>query len=394
MNTEDRFPAVPTVVDSGNTLNAFPVMTAVAPPPLPVEPAETRFLKWALFSNQGLRAGWSVAIFLVLTLILMGVLRIATKTLLSNVLHIKLSALSPASALIGEAIQFIAIFGAVAVCALIERRRILSYNLIGPTRLRHFLIGTVAGFAALSLLVGSLYAGGWLRFGLVALSGIQIAQFGVLWGVAFLLTGFAEEGSVRCYLQFTLTRGINFWWACGLIAAMCVSGVLWVHNEGMWGVYAMAALGLLPCLMLYLKRSQSAGFWQAAWVTSTFFGFIHTGNNGETWIGIFAAAAIGFVFCVSIRLTGSAWWAIGFHASWDWGQTFFYGTADSGYVAQGHLFTATPAGAALWSGGPDGPEGSLLILPMILTTLLMIVIVYRRRRTVETPSPASQPQLS
>ena len=101
----------------------------------------------------------------------------------------------------------------------------------------------------------------------------------------------------------------------------------------------MALLGVVPCLLLHLKRDPSAGFWQAAWVTSTFFGSGHTGNNGETWIGIFAAAAIGFVFCVSVWLTGSAWWAIGCHAAWDWGETYFYGTADSGFVAPGHFLT-------------------------------------------------------
>ena len=106
-------------------------------------------------------------------------------------------------------------------------------------------------------------------------------------------------------------------------------------GNGVWGDYALAGLGLLPCLWLHVKRAESSGFWQAAWVTSTFFGFVHTGNGGENWIGIFAAGAIGFVFCVSVWLTGSAWWAIGAHAAWDWGETYFYGTPDSGVVPQG-----------------------------------------------------------
>ena len=88
-------------------------------------------------------------------------------------------------------------------------------------------------------------------------------------------------------------------------------------GNGTWGVYLIALMGLIPCLMLHLKQAPSAGFWQAAWVTSTFFGFGHTGNNGENWIGIFAASAIGFVFCVSVWVTGSAWWAIGCHTAWD-----------------------------------------------------------------------------
>ena len=139
---------------------------------------------------------------------------------------------------------------------------------------------------------------------------------------------------MRCYLQYTLTRGINFWWAAGLDrpdVRICYS--YGPKGNGAWGVYVIALLGLVPCLLLHLNKAPSSGFWQAAWFTSTLFGFGHTGNNGENWIGIFAAAFIGFVFCVSVWLTGSAWWAIGCHASWDWAETYFYGTADSGLVA-------------------------------------------------------------
>ncbi len=106
---------------------------------------------------------------------------------------------------------------------------------------------------------------------------------------------------------------------------------------------------------------------------------MHTGNGGENWIGIFAAAAIGFVFCVSIRFTGSAWWAIGCHAAWDWAESYFYGTADSGMVVQGHYLTTTRLGNALWSGGADGPEGSLLVLVAILLLLVALIVIYGRK---------------
>jgi len=368
-------------------------LTASAFSPVP-EPAETRFLKWTIFGSNGLRVGWLVTIFLVLTLLFLIVMGSGASAIAAHVLHVKISKGSPYAAVIFEALQFLAILGAAAICARIERRRILDYNLTGPRRAFHFVTGLAGGFAALSVLIGVLYWGNWIHFGPVALSGIQILGFGAVWGAAFLLTGFAEEGSVRCYLQFTLTRGINFWWALGLVGAMCLSGLFFQKGEGIWGIYIISALGLIPCLILHLSKSPGAGFWQAAWATSTFFGFIHTGNGGENWIGIFSAAAIGFIFCVSIRLTGSAWWAIGFHASWDWAQTFFYGTADSGFVAQGHYLSTNPAGKALWSGGADGPEGSLLIIPLILLVLLGLILVYGRKTSFESPSTAAQAQLS
>jgi membrane protease YdiL (CAAX protease family) len=232
----------------------------------------------------------------------------------------------------------------------------------------------------------------------VALSGAQALSFGALWGAVFLAVALFEEGSFRCYLQSTLARGIHFWWALGIVAVLCLDlllrtqgmsivSLLWLDSvprtsgNGSWGVFGFALLGLIPCLLLHIRKTPGNGFWQAAWVTSTYFGFIHTSNNGENWIGIFAASAIGFVFCVSIRLTGSAWWAIGCHAAWDWAESFFYGTADSGYVATGHYLTTNPAGNTLWSGGSDGPEGSLLVLVIILLLLASLVAIYGRKRT-------------
>ena len=121
-----------------------------------------------------------------------------------------------------------------------------------------------------------------------------------------------------------------------------------------------------------------AGFWYAAWVTSTLFGFVHTSNAGENGVGIFSAALIGLAFVFSIWLTGTAWWAIGCHMAWDWAETFFYGTADSGNVATGHFLTTQAAGNSVWSGGADGPEGSVLVIPVVLLLAAALWFFYGR----------------
>jgi hypothetical protein len=339
-----------------------------------------RGLRWTFLGSQGLRAGWSVLIFAVLFLLL------ATGVGYAFVhLHLigKRTDFTASTAFFGELSALLALAGAAAFVAFIERRRsLLAFNLTGPRCIPRFFSGLLAGFLALSALVGALTWGGWMHFGPVALTGANIFKFGALWAAAFLLVGCVEEGLFRGYLQFTLTRGINFWWALGIVAAICLDLLLRSKGNGVWGVYAIALLGLLPCLMLQVRKAPGSGFWQAAWVTSTLFGYIHTGNGGENWIGIFAAAFIGFVFCVSVRVTGSAWWAIGCHAAWDWAETFFYGTADSGLVAPGHYLSAiVPANAKpLWSGGADGPEGSVLVLGVILLLLAALLVIYGRKK--------------
>jgi membrane protease YdiL (CAAX protease family) len=355
---------------------------APGPAPFTLTPGSQKFpgLRGAFIGSQGLRVGWSVLLFVLLSLLFMKILGVMAAHIVENVLHAKTGSFTPLAGIIVGMIEVLAILAAGAIMALIEGRHILDYNLTGPRRVLHFFSGLAAGFAALSALVGALTWGGWLRFGPVALSGARIFGFAALWAAALLLTGFFEEGSFRCYLQFTLTRGINFWWAVGVVALVCGDLLLRAKSNGAWGVYAIALLGLFPCLMLQLRKTPRSGFWQAAWVTSTIFGFVHTFNNGENWIGIFAAAAIGFVFCVSVRLTGSAWWAIGCHTAWDWAETYFYGTSDSGFVSKGHYLTTTPAGSAFWSGGADGPEGSLLVLGAILLLLAALIALYGPRK--------------
>jgi uncharacterized protein len=357
------------------------LLQEAAPQPAaePPQPLETRILLRILLGPNGLRAGWSVLAFIIVFAIVAAI--VGSIFFRLNLIS-KKSDFSASSALFTELISFLAMIGAAAIVALIERRRanLLAFNLTGPRRLLHFAEGLIAGFIALSALIGALAWGGWLHFGPVALSGPSILKFAAIWGAAFLLVGCVEEGIFRCYLQFTLTRGINFWWALSIVGAICLALVFTGKGNGIWGVYILAGLGLAPCLLLHLNKTDGSNFWQAAWVTSTLFGYVHTGNKGENWIGIFAAAAIGFTFVVSVRVTGSAWWAIGCHAAWDWAETYFYGAADSGNVANGHYLTTTPAGPAFWSGGTDGPEGSVLVLAAVLLLLVALVVFYGRKK--------------
>jgi len=376
----DQDPPSHEISPQANDPFARPILSPVAPPE--VESGIRRFF----IGPQGLRAGWSVLIFIVLFVALF----IAIGLVLRAIHAVEPTAgFTPRNVLFNELDQLVALLSTAWVMTLIERRRLLDYNLTGPRPARHFFSGLAVGFIALSGLVASLAAGGWLHFGGAALSGAAILQYGLFWGCAFLIVGCVEEGTFRCYLQYTFTRGLNFWWALGIVAFLCAILLFTHKGNGAWGDYAIALLGLLPCYILHQKGAAHSAFWQAAWVTSTLFGFAHTTNGGENWVGIFSAAAIGFVFCVSIRVTGSAWWAIGAHAGWDWAETYFYGTADSGFVPKGHFLTTTPAGNALWSGGSDGPEGSILILGILLLMLVWLVVVYGRRHNAQ-PAPAAE----
>jgi membrane protease YdiL (CAAX protease family) len=378
----------PTMPDAPPSLAVLETPPAPELAPIAPEPWETRILLKILLGPQGLRAGWSVLLFVLLLFVVSGI----AGFVLVNLNLIDQSAHFTATAtLFGELAQFLGMVAAAAIVALIERRRgnLLAYNLTGPRRSAHFFEGLLAGFTALSALIGALAWGGWLRFGPIALSGPQIFEFAALWGITFLLVGCVEEGMFRCYLQFTLTRGINFWWALAIVGAISLELILFGKGNGIRGIYIFAILGLVPCMLLHFRKVEGSNFWQAAWASSIVFGFVHTENNGENWLGIFAVAVIGFVWAVSIRVTGSAWWAIGCHAAWDWAETYFYGAADSGNVATGHYLTTSPAGPAFWSGGADGPEGSVLVVGAVLVLLVALVVLYGRKKPA-VPLPTEQ----
>lgn len=378
-----------------------------AEPNEPVAAAEAkhnafiRTMIWIFAGPQGLRAGWSIFLFVVFELMI-----VATLGTIYSILHLmgKEQSFSANNLIVQMAMFVPAVAGAAWLVAKINRHRFDAYYLSGEGRARRFVVGLVAGFAAVSLMIGTLYFCGLVRFGAVALAGSAIWIFAAMWGVGFLLVGLNEEGTFRCFLQYVLSRSMNFVTAIGTFASfVALAGSIlflstlikekrisagpekvmqWLTGSPMLGVYLMFVLGLLVCVWFYRRGSDAMRFWLASWIGSSLFGLVHTFNPGENWIGIFSAAAIGFVFCVSVKLTGSVWWAIGFHAAWDWGLTYFYGAADSGNPAQGHFLSTSPVGNALWSGGDAGPEGSLLILPLMVVVVVGLNLAYGRKKAV------------
>jgi len=176
----------------------------------------------------------------------------------------------------------------------------------------------------------ALRVSGTFDFGGLAIHGVRILKFAAFYALLFLTVGFFEEFSVRGYVQFTLT--------------------------------------------------QSMGFWPAAILLSTIFGALHYSNQGEGWLGLLGAGFIGLFFCLTLRRTGSLWFAVGFHAAWDWGESYFYSVPDSGEIAPGHLMNSSFHGARWLTGGSIGPEGSVLVFVVIALLWVTFDRVYREAR--------------
>ena len=218
--------------------------------------------------------------------------------------------------LVVEGSRMLATILPAVVMARIEGRPFGDFGL--PARRafgRNFWVGALWGIVSLSVLMLTLRGTGAFEFGSLALHGIRIWKFAAYYAVLFLLTGFFEDFLMRGYSQWVLSQGMDFWPAAALL--------------------------------------------------SFAFGYIHSGNSGEAMTGLIAAGLIGFFLCLTLRRTGTLWWAVGFHMAWDWGESYLYSVPDSGTLLPGHLLNSSLHGPDWLAGGSVGPEGSYLVFAVI-----------------------------
>jgi uncharacterized protein len=320
---------------------------ALTPPepisPAPVQPAQPSALRKVFIGKDGLRAGWSLLIYVAIL--------VAIGFCVTTIVHkfhpqptpaemAKIAAnVSPSFLVLNEAIPFLIVFLVTWIMSKIERRPNSTYGFGGSRKLPQFFAGLAWGVICLSLLVLILWKSRLLVIDSRLLFGSDVLRYGAIWLFGFFLVGLFEEYLLRGYLQYTLSRGLT-----GLYQAIFKS-----------------------------SHSAALGFWTAAFLLSTLFGLGHNSNPGESPIGLLSAGLAGLLFCFALWRTESLWWAIGFHASWDWAQSFLYGVADSGMMAQHHLLATHAVGKPILSGGATGPEGSVFIV--VVFALASVIIV-------------------
>jgi membrane protease YdiL (CAAX protease family) len=289
---------------------------------------------------DGLRAGWRVLLYLVCVAVILTLLSLATRPFLHPRAH---QPLTMWGFFVAETESLVAALIPGLIFARFEKRPFGDYGLPGRRAFgKQFWMGVLWGICAISVLLAVMRGLGVFYYGALALHGVRVLKFAAFWGVFFLIVGFAEEFLLRGYTQFTLARGM--------------------------------------------------GFWPAAALLSCAFGALHLGNFGESWVGALGAAFIGLFFCLTLRRTGALWFAVGMHASWDWGESFLYSVPDSGTVSPGHLLSSSFQGKAWLTGGSVGPEGSVLVFVLIALLWFLFDRFYPARNAHPlTTTPELQP---
>ncbi len=197
-----------------------------------------------------------------------------------------------------------------------------------PDWMRGALVGTlsIALLTAVLALTGAVSLAGWSSQALEM--GVARSLLWLLgWAVLFFAVGFFEETLFRGYV---------------------------LHNAFQW-------LG-----------------WRGAVLLQTaIFALVHLGNT-HTSEELFAAlralpslALIAVFFALCYRKTGSLWFPIGFHFSWNFCLGCVFSLPVSG-IPTFHLLEVSQSSPQWLSGGPFGAEGSPLLIPILLALIFYI----------------------
>jgi len=213
-----------------------------------------------------------------------------------------------------------------------------AYGLGGTHRLRNFGLGAAAGIVTLAGQLFAMHALGCYDFGAASPLDEALLMNALLTAALFLAVGVTEEILFRGYALVELSRAFSFW--------------------------------------------------PAAILLSLVFGIPHwLKGGGANFMGGVQATLFGLAMAFAFWRTGSLWLAIGYHAAWDYGESFIFGVPDSGLLTAGRLLHPAIHGPDWLTGGTDGPEGSVLVtVPILLAAALAWALSQDR-------SPARAPLL-
>jgi membrane protease YdiL (CAAX protease family) len=286
-------------------------------------------LKSLFVGPDGLRYGWRFVLFAGAIILTGQFVEDPALGFVARTFHLD-QALSATNIIVSDLFDFVIIAVLTGIVGWLERKRIDSYGLpIGQAFGSYFWKGALFGLLTVFFVGGAMLLVGGMRIQGVALHGSAIAIAPIAWLFAMLLVGLAEEYIFRGYALQSLWRG--------------------------------------------------AGFWPAALITSALFAGAHLSKPHENAIDIGMIFTLGVVLCLSVRVTGSLWWAVGWHAAFDFGQFFIIGTRNGGQVPVGRLFDATFPGPAWANGGELGTEASCFMIPATIATFVYVAFFMRKR---------------
>lgn len=140
--------------------------------------------------------------------------------------------------------------------------------------------------------------------------------------------------------------------------------------------------------VLFRLIDEKFSFWWAIVVSSLVFGFAHIFQPYATvWSSIAITVEAGILLGTAYKYAGTLWLPIGIHWAWNFTQGNVFGLEVSGGETEESIMNATLTGPDIITGGPFGPEASIITAILgILLSCLFIYLVKNRNSTSLTKS--------
>ncbi|MDX2411957.1 MAG: type II CAAX endopeptidase family protein [Woeseiaceae bacterium] len=186
---------------------------------------------------------------------------------------------------------------------------------------RDFGIGLIIGIGMISVVLGCLWAGGWMSLSLN--------------DITFSLVG-------------ALSKALLLFFVAALMEELMIRGYMF---------------------QAFIEGSR---VWIAVIVLSSLFSVMHFDNPDATIPSSLNIFLAGVLLSVSYLKTRSLWLPTGLHLGWNWMQASFWGMGVSGYHVKWSVFSAEAHGADWISGGQFGAESSIFGTVAILIGIFLI----------------------
>jgi membrane protease YdiL (CAAX protease family) len=291
-------------------------------------PADEPRPRWrhVFFGPVRLRAGWRVALFVVVSTLLSALCRAVVIAA-----RIPMNDTWTPGAFIGiELITFAIAVATTMIMARVDRLPFARFGLPpGEAFGELFSEGVLWGFGAVAVLVGAIAALGGYHIHAWRFDGLPFLINTLLWVAAMILVGCSEETSFRGYPLAALADGIGFWPAAVLLSLDFAA-------------------------------------------THYFF------KPMENVADALSVGLIGLFLCFTLLRTGNLWFAIGFHFAFDFAAIPLFGapnTGNQGHPVDTRLLDATFSGPDWLTGGVRGVEASWLVFGVIA---LLFTLFHRR----------------
>jgi membrane protease YdiL (CAAX protease family) len=283
------------------------------------------------FNARRLRAGWRLLLFLALLFLLTAASAAPLSPLYPELEEPGISSTDKLSLLLDGYFLLPLLLASWLMARYVDRRPLTSLGLnLKAAFAKEFLLGAAIGLAmgVAYLVAGSILGGMSISWGSVAWGDLALLVVG------FLLTAAFEETLFHGYAFQTLIEG----------------------------------LGIYPALF----------------VISVIFSLSHRPNPGINLLGLINIGLAGLLLALGYLRTRALGLPIGIHFAWNLFQIIFSFPV-SGLAFGGGPFSAKLHGADLITGGPFGPEGSL-IATVVFTSAIAFLVLSRHIK----PSPAME----